>query len=377
MNATHVFMVIVLTLLCATPVFAQAGLESLLVIEPTEKYPRHSEGDIVELAGGALALVYTRFTTGSGDFSPADIVVRISNDGGKSWGGDRLLIPNEGQVNVMSVSILRPRSGELLVFYLRKNSWNDLAMYVRRSSNELATLSGPVRVTVNDGYYVVNNDRVVQLSSGRLVVPASLHPCPDGTKKTFSGRGIPRAFLSDDDGRSWRGDATDPTPPTKSDPMLQEPGVLELKDGRLWMWMRTDQGTQYECFSTDGGEHWSKPGPGPLASPRSPATIERLPWTGDFLCVWNDHSGWHVYPKGKRTPLCVAISRDDGRTWGPSRVIEGDPDGWYCYTSMAFIKDRVLLAYCAGDSKVGGLNRLKVVALTRDWLYPPHPKNHK
>jgi len=151
--------------------------------------------------------------------------------------------------------------------------------------------------------------------------------------------------------------------------MLQEPGVLELRDGRLWMWMRTNAGVQYECFSKDRGLHWSLPEPGQLASPRSPATIERIPWTGDLLCVWNDHSGWHAYKQGCRTPLCIAISKDDGRTWTKSRVIEGNPDGWYCYTSMTFLKDYVILSYCAGDSKVGRLNRLKVVAISKEWLY--------
>ena len=258
MNAMHVLPVIVLPLLCATVVSAQEGLESLLVIEPSKTHGRHSEGDIVELTDGALALVYTRFGARSGDSGAADIVIKISHDDGKTWSDDRILIPNEGKMNVMSVSILRLKSRELLVFYLRKNALNDTIMYVRRSSDELATLSDPVRVVVDDGYYVINNDRVVQLSSGRLVVPASLHPCPDGTKKTFSGRGIPRAFLSDDEGRTWRGDATDLTPPTKNDPVLQEPGVLELRDGRLWMWMRTNPGTQYECFSSDGGEHWTQ-----------------------------------------------------------------------------------------------------------------------
>jgi hypothetical protein len=64
----------------------------------------------------------------------------------------------------------------------------------------------------------------------------------------------------------------------------------------------------------------------------------------------------------------VAVSRDEGKTWSRSRVIEPEADGWYCYTAMAFVKDRMLLAYCAGDSKVGHLNRLKVVALDKDWL---------
>lgn len=88
-----------------------------------------------------------------------------------------------------------------------------------------------------------------------------------------------------------------------------------------------------------------------------------------MVCVWNDHSGRHPFTEGKRTPLCIALSKDDGRTWGPSRVIEADPNGWFCYTSMSFADDKVLLAYCAGDRQVGGLNRLKVSALTKDWLY--------
>ncbi len=348
---------------------AANGVRTLLVIEPTKEHPRSSEGDVVELKDGRLCLVYTRFTGGGGDSSAADIAMRSSSDGGKTWTGDSILVRNEGKKNVMSVSIVRAPEGQLLLFYLRKNGWNDCNMYLRRSSDDLETLSEPVRVTVTDGYHVVNNDRVVQLASGRLIVPAALHPCSDGTRKTFTSRGIPRAFLSDDGGRTWRADATVVDPPPKRSATLQEPGILELNDGRLWMWMRTTQGVQYECFSADGGTSWSEPRAGKLASPCSPATIERIPWTRDLLCVWNDHSGWHVYPPGKRTPLCVAISRDEGRTWTPSRVIEGDPDGWYCYTSMTFTRDRVILSYCAGDPKVGGLSRLKVVALSRDWLY--------
>jgi hypothetical protein len=51
--------------------------------------------------------------------------------------------------------------------------------------------------------------------------------------------------------------------------------------------------------------------------------------------------------------------------------LEADPDGWYCYTAMAFVRDRLLVAYCAGDEKVGGLNRLRVRALERELLTSP------
>ena len=160
------------------------------------------------------------------------------------------------------------------------------------------------------------------------------------------------------------------TPISERKLTLQEPGVMELKDGRLWMFMRTMHGSQYGCYSYDQGLSWSEPQPTSLMSPCSPATIERVPWTGDLVCVWNDHSGRHPFAEGRRTPLCIAVSKDDGRTWGPSRVIEGDQDGWYCYTAMSFVNDRMLLSYCAGDKEVGGLNRLKVSALTSKWLYP-------
>ena len=49
-------------------------------------------------------------------------------------------------------------------------------------------------------------------------------------------------------------------------------------------------------------------------------------------------------------------------------VPEGEPNGWYCYTSMSFVKGRVILSYCAGDKKVGGLSRLKVLAILQDWV---------
>ncbi len=370
-------LVMLLLVACLAPggMSRAADFETLLVIEPTSEHPRNSEGDIVQLADGRLCLAYTRFTGGTADHSAADIVARTSDDGGKTWSADRVIVPNEGQANVMSVSFARLKTGELLLFYLRKHGWDDLTMFVRRSTDELATLSEPVRVTLGEGYHVVNNGRVVQLRTGRLVVPAALHPCLDGTAKTFQPRAIMRVFFSDDGGRTWQADAMSPEAPSPTSPMLQEPGIIELKDGRLMMYIRTNQGTQYECFSDDAGAHWTAPGPGPLSSPLSPATVGRVPWTGDLLAVWNDHSGWHVFPAGKRTPLCLAVSRDDGRTWSPSRVIEGDPDGWYCYTSMTFVGDRVILSYCAGDSKVGGLNRLKVVSVSREWLYPVAAKD--
>lgn len=360
--------IILLLLFPALGALGSDGVETLLVLEPTPENPRNSEGDIEVLSDGSLCFVYTRFSGGSEDFSAAEIVARTSPDGGKSWGKERVLVPREGKFNVMSVSLLRLKSGEILLFYLIKNSWGDLNLWVRRSADDLRTLSDPVRVTTLEGYHVVNNDRVVRLLSGRILVPAALHPCPDGTEATWSDAAVPLVYYSDDEGVTWKKDETDPSMLPIAGVTLQEPGLVELSDGRILMYHRTDGGSQFQSFSSDGGIRWTTPAQGPLASPLSPATIKRIPWSGDLLAVWNDHSGRHPFPAKRRTPLCVALSKDDGKTWNPSRVIESNPDGWYCYTSMTFLADRVFLSYCAGDRKVGGLNRLKVVSLSKEWL---------
>ncbi|MFC1793350.1 sialidase family protein [Planctomycetota bacterium] len=343
-------------------------IETLLVIEPGKENPRNSEGDIIELKDGQLCLIYTRFTGGGSDHAAADLAMRISGDGGKSWSEDRIVVQHPGGLNVMSVSLLRLASGQIALFYLRKTSREDCRPLMCISSDEAATWSeSNVCITDKVGYYVLNNDRAVQLRSGRLVLPVAWHQGPGQPRDTA---GVIMCYLSDDNGKTFRRskDSFKGYAPDGQRITVQEPGVVELKDGRLMMFMRTNAASQYISYSQDGGEIWTKAQPSALASPLSPASIKRIPWSGDLLCVWNDHSGLHHYPKGRRTPLCLAISKDEGKTWSRSVIIEDNPDGWYCYTAITFVKDRALLSYCAGDREIGGLNQLKVLALSRDWL---------
>ncbi|MCX5644005.1 MAG: sialidase family protein [Phycisphaerae bacterium] len=350
-----------------------AGIQTLLTIEPGKENPRNSEGDIIELKDGRLCLIYTRFTGGGGDDAAADLALRVSQDRGQTWSDDKIVVRHTGGLNVMSVSLLRLASGDIALFYLRKTSQEDCRPMMCLSTDEARTWSEPtVCITDEMGYYVLNNDRAVQLHSGRLVLPVAWHQGP-GRKRDTAG--VIMCYLSDDNGKTWRRskDSFQGHAPSGQRITVQEPGVVELKDSRLMMYMRTDAGSQYLCHSQDGGETWSKAEPSPLASPLSPASIKRIPSTGDLLCVWNDHSGAHPYPAGRRTPLCLAISKDEGKTWSRSQVIEDNPDGWYCYTAITFLEDRMLLAYCAGDKTVGGLNRLKVCSVPAWGEHPRSP----
>ena len=222
------------------------------------------------------------------------------------------------------------------------------------------------------GYYALNNDRVVQLAGGRLVMPLALHNTPEQDKPDWDGTIM--CYLSDDNGKSWRRskDQFVVHSPQGNRIMAQEPGVVELKDGRLMMFMRTNGGSQYVCYSTDDGETWSAPGPSNIISPISPASIKRIPKTGDLILVWNNHQGIAAARRGQRTPLTVALSRDEGKTWEKIKNLEDDPHphGYYCYTSITFVNDHVLLTYCAGDRRKKGLDlALQITRFGLNWLY--------
>lgn len=343
-----------------TPVLlllASLAQDPPLDLPPGPGNPRNSEGDFAVLKDGRVLFVYTRFVgeRDASDHAPAVLASRVSSDGGRTWSSeDKTVVGNEGGFNVMSVSLLRLADGRLALFYLRKDSLADCRARMRVSTDEGATWSEPVLCMPEPGYYVVNNDRAIQLARGRIVLPAASHVYKD--RKISPGVAV--CFFSDDAGRTWRA-GTSIAPPPGSRSGLQEPLAVELKDGRLLMLQRTDQGAQYRSFSTDGGETWSAAEPSPLRSPLSPASIERLP-SGELLLVWNDHADAPPALRGKRTPLRAALSKDEGATWGPARTLEDAPDGWYCYTAIEAVDGHVLLAYCAGDPEVGHLNRTRI-----------------
>ena len=353
------------------PAGGEDGVTRVRLLPPGPGNPRNSEGDFVQLRDGRILFVYSHFAGGAGDDDGAYLAGRYSSDGGQTWTEeDVVLVPNEGQCNVMSASLLRLHSGEIALFYLRKNSTADCRPYMRISTDEARTW-GEARLCIDEaGYYVLNNHRAVQLSSGRLLLPVARHHAPG--QEQWSPYGVIMCYLSDDDGGTWRRSRSEltATSPEGRPVMLQEPGVVELKDGRLMMFCRTDAGCQYVCHSADGGETWTAPQPSDIISPLSPASIERIPSTGDLLLVWNDHAHIDVERRGKRTPLAVAISRDEGATWERAKTLEDDPNGWYCYTAIEFVGDHVLLGHCAGDRRQNnGLAETQITRFSLDWLY--------
>jgi len=365
---------LILLLLLLVPLPSSAESLITLNVDPSTEHPRNSEGSFATLKNGRILFCYTQFYGGAGDESPARIVQIHSDDDGRTWSQPVTLMENVGGNNIMSVSLLRLQSGKLAFFYLLKNSWIDCRPYMRISTDEALTWSEPKPILAAPGYFVMNNDRVIQTSKGRLIAPLAFHRSrgddPD-TSRSFDSRAIALWIYSDDEGATWTESATWWALPVRSRSGTQEPGIVELADGSLFSWCRTDQGMQYGFRSTDHGVSFSAPEPTEMKSPNGPASIKRLPGSDALLSIYNDHSGLFPFPPKKRNPFVAAISKDGGQTWPQRKLIENDPDGLYHYTAIHFTKDAMLLGYCAGDSKVGALNRLRIRRITLDWLAQP------
>jgi predicted neuraminidase len=105
-----------------------------------------------------------------------------------------------------------------------------------------------------------------------------------------------------------------------------QPAIAKLVDGRLIALLRTSPGFIWKAYSTDGGSSWSTPVETSLRHNDSGIDLQRLA-DGCLLVVYND------IDSKKRTPLNIAISKDNGKTWSPELTLETQ-DGEFSYPAI-------------------------------------------
>lgn len=331
---------------------------SVDVYPTTGKVQRSGEGSICVLDDGSLLYATTEFFA-TEDAADAHIIARRSADGGKTWGEPRELQKNTGKLNVMSATLRRlPKWNEakppLGMFYLEKNAPDDLKVLLRVSQDECRSFGEPIQVSTIGGYHVMNNDRVSVLKGGRLLAPVASSPNHIQVNhfQCF-------CFLSDDGGRSWRVSKNKVDYAKRG---AMEPEVIELRDGTVLMIIRTQLGHIAAATSADGGETWNEAKSFGVRAPEAPATLRRIPTTGDLLLLWNDTFVEGAGHGGRRTPLNSAVSSDEGKTWKHKRILEDDPSGSFCYMSLIFHEGRAVMSYY-----VGGGSRFRSLPIT--WFY--------
>jgi len=363
-----------------------------LILKTGPKNPRNGESTFIRLKDGSILLVYSQYC---GDDPWDDGTARLaacrSEDEGKTWSAPWVIVEKDPEAqNYMSPSLIRLPNGELGMTYLRKAFLSEKVLecmpVFRYSADEGRTWSDYRFCTPVHGYYCGVNDCAIVTKAGRILYPASDHG-PGAHTETGSIHwpeypgGVVRVFFSDDSGRTWDtlpGPISSPYPDAAG---FAEPGIFELEDGTLWVWMRSTYGHQYQSISKDGGKTWSPASPAfRFTSADSPMRVK--PAGGHAVAVFNPQAFSCLYTAGeiwkspKRTPLVCAVSRDGGASFAREYetfvngglldfaaccyMLEDDPKESFCYPAVIETKDGFLVTYYYSGGNDRCLNWTKV-----------------
>jgi hypothetical protein len=155
---------------------------------------------------------------------------------------------------------------------------------------------------------------------------------------------------------------------TGGDLELSDPGVVELPGGSLLTWCRSNGGVQYFSRSGDAGQTWSAPELSSIVSPNFPACIRRIPQSDSLLLVWNAQSDPAAARHASATPLSVAVTHDNARTWSRAVAIEDNLYGIYSHAVVACTADRVIIAYRSDDQQTPPGSRTQIANFSLEWL---------
>jgi sialidase-1 len=185
----------------------------------------------------------------------------------------------------------------------------------------------------------------IQLRSGRLLAPIWLSP--GGGHDGHHPQQVATIY-SDDGGVTWQaGELVTP----RDGPDHGEPVAVELSDGRVMVNMRNEDprlGSIARAVSTspDGARDWSPPRLDPgLPDPISFGALQR--YDRRTILFANVHRGtvvdwrWTVFGyRGRREPLGIRVSYDDGATWPVARILQRREGG---YVDL-FVRDGTIYA---------------------------------
>jgi sialidase-1 len=342
--------------LAATSVPYRAGTDGYHCFR-TPALVKANNGDLLAFAGGRKG--------GCDDDTDADVVLRRSTDGGRSWKPLQVLDRGEGdprnRAGLPNPVVLG--DGRVLVVYL----WSRFVdgeedrgcrrVYVMHSDDDGKTWSSRRNITDQaqrrcredaEGRWVDPPARgewgwtglgpvhgIVKTQAphrGRVVI-ASRHVAPDS--KTYS-----HVIYSDDDGDTWRIGGSLSLRSTEST-------VVELPNGDLMLNARSNDAVGHRTvgISRDGGETF-EPAWVDRNLPEPRGVQASLLRYGDKLLFSNPRD------RNDRTSGTIQVSDDGGRTW-PRRVRYTPQGQFSSYSDMVRVKGDVGVLVEWGPSLAG------------------------
>jgi hypothetical protein len=298
--------------------------------EPPTVVAPASNAFVYTLPDGSVEMIFAR-PDGAGG---VEVARKRTADAGRSWSPPELAMKLPGPHWSTPMPLLA-RDGEMHFFWMIARHTGhkpgvDYFIDIWHARSAEGRTKWPEPRCIWKGY-VGSINGMAQLRSGRLVVPFAAWRGGVPTAPP-TGPNVTTTIYSDDNGQTWSQSPAKLTAPCYANYNganygACEPTILELKDGRVWMLIRTQTGRLYESFSKDGVE-WSEAKPTQFCSSDSPADLVRLP-DGRIALSWNNcENTSRINDQGvytNRDALHAAISDDEGKTWRGYREICRDP----------------------------------------------------
>lgn len=293
------------------------------------------------------AAPYVKLADGSA-LTVIDTAAYMTRDKGKTWSDPIPVIKDTEKFKVSNErALVRTPQGVIVLAFMnlkeQKWGWDDkandalpgatLPVYIMRSMDEGRTWEPPRQI--QDGYCGAVRQAIVT-RSGKVIVTAQ--------KLVYNpARHVTITYSSDDNGKTWQASNVIDLGGRGHHDGVIEPTFVELKDGRIWMLLRTNLDAFWEAISDDGGRYWRTIRRSNIDASSAPGYVTRLA-SGRLIMAWN-----RLWPEGKRTydtragsfserptsmmreELSIAFSQDDGKTWSAPVVIARKPKTWLSY----------------------------------------------
>ncbi len=328
----------------------------VLTIEPTPQNPRNSEGSFIRDKNGGILYAYSRWSgDSSDDHASCDIAVISSEDEGETWSDCSIIAraSDFGVKNIMCASAIRLGDDSLCVFFIINEDGGTTSIGRTISKDGIYFKSERCICNMPKAYYVIENDRYIRLTDGRIATAAAVYE--HETEVMNGGRVV--GIVSEDDGKSFHlaGDFLDLPFDGKKGIALEEPEIIELRQNCIWILSRTVYSYQYQAFSYDGMKTFTKAEPSVFSSPLSPVSLIRLS-DNSIAAAYNpipNYTGRSVFSGDNRsdefwsgrTPLVLRISKDNAKTWGELMPIETEKNADFSYPALFETRDGILCAY--------------------------------
>ena len=247
------------------------------------------------------AAPYTKLANGSA-LTVEDKFAYITPDNGQTWLDPIPLFPDGPDLEVSNERVLtRTRDGAIILAFMNLNSrdwgWDDeknapdrdvrLDVWTIRSLDEGRTWQDAQRI--QGGWCGAVRD-IIQTGSGRVVLTAQV--LTDNPP-----RHVTRTYSSDDDGKTWKpSNILDLGGHGHHDGAI-EATIVERRDHRIWMLLRTNLDYFWEAFSDNQGRYWREMRPTRIDASSSPAYLTRLQ-SGRLVMTWN-----RLYLEGRNTTV--------------------------------------------------------------------------